>query len=188
MTMLEVVGLHESLRMCFHAVLAGFFFVDLVVFSRSCECNATQSHNEHCATIGPRTQRNNENMEARALQLSTAGPAQEAARAAMRQLVDYNQRGADATAAEAEALENSDPHRAAILDFIAQRARAADDLTPQSLLDELGADYFKFAALQVDQESPRLAYRLMALARHLRPGAPFIEERLAQYRDKLGES
>ncbi len=91
-------------------------------------------------------------------------------------------------AAEAEALENSDPRRAAILDFIAQRARAAGELTPQSLLDELGADYFKFAALQVDQDSPRLAYRLMALARYLRPGAPFIEERLAQYRDKLGGS
>jgi hypothetical protein len=91
-------------------------------------------------------------------------------------------------AVEARALESSEPRRAAILDFIAQRARAAGDLTPQSILDELGADYFKFAALQVGQDSPRLAHRLMALARYLRPGAPFIEQRLAQYRDKLGES
>lgn len=51
--------------------------------------------------------RRNQTVDARALLMSAASPAQEAARAAMKQLIDYNQHGADTTTAEAAALFDS---------------------------------------------------------------------------------
>ncbi len=88
--------------------------------------------------------------------------------------------------AEAEGLAESEPVKSSILQFVAQRAAQIEDPSTQNLLEQIGADYFKFAALQLGPESPKLALQLMSLAQKLRPGAPFIEERIAHYRKKLG--
>jgi hypothetical protein len=93
-----------------------------------------------------------------------------------------------ALAAEADDLESADPATATILRFIIRRINALDDLPVQFLLDQLGADYFKFSALQVDRECPEMALQLMSLARHLRPEAEFINERVRHYRGKLEKS
>jgi hypothetical protein len=93
-----------------------------------------------------------------------------------------------ALAAEADDLESADPATATILRFIIRRINALDDLPVQFLLNQLGADYFKFSALQVDRECPEMALQLMSLARHLRPEAEFINERVHHYRGKLEKS
>jgi len=99
---------------------------------------------------------------------------------------EFRLASADALDAAALEITESDPNRAAILNFISQKVRQGKDLPTQYLLDEIGADYFKFAALQLGPESPKLALYLMSLARKLRPGANFIEERITHYRKKLG--
>jgi hypothetical protein len=87
--------------------------------------------------------------------------------------------------AEADTLGNADPPTASILSFIAGRIIALEDPPVPVLLDQLGADYFKFSALQVERGSPEMALQLMSLARHLRPEAEFINERISHYRGKL---
>ena len=56
------------------------------------------------------------------------------------------------------------------------------------ILEKLGADYFKFAALQVEQGSTEMSLLLMELAQKLRSDAPFITERIQHYRNKLKET
>ena len=99
-------------------------------------------------------------------------------------------RNAAARALEQEArdIEETDAATAAVLRFIATSIARQGDCPPQFALDRLGADYFKFAALQFEQASPQTALYLMSLASQLRPGAAFIEERIQHYRSKLDGS
>jgi hypothetical protein len=94
-------------------------------------------------------------------------------------------RGAAAQCLEAESAVVADSQTASILVFVSQRVRAIGDESVPSLLESIGADYFKFAALQVGPEAPGLALKLMSLAQTLRPEAEFIAERVKHYRGKL---
>ena len=80
-----------------------------------------------------------------------------------------------------------DAATAAVLDFVAARVRAQGEAPPVLLLEQLGADYFKYAALQLERVSPEMALQLMSLALHLRPEAEFINERVEHYREKLAK-
>lgn len=94
---------------------------------------------------------------------------------------------AEALVAEAAGLERDDPGTAAILGFIARRIGAQEDPPVALAMEQLGADYFKFAALQVECECPQMALQLMALARLLRPDGDQINEKIKLYRDRLAE-
>jgi hypothetical protein len=89
---------------------------------------------------------------------------------------------------EAARLETTRPDTAGVLHHIAWSLDniANDPLGP--LLEKLGADYFKFAALQVEKNSPELALTLMTVARELRPGAKLIESRIGKYENDLQDS
>lgn len=93
----------------------------------------------------------------------------------------------DALEIQAQALEEEHPGKATILRFIASKLNSSGACPTALALDKLGADHFKFAALQFEQVSPETAYYLMSLADKLRPDAPFISERLRHYRQKLGD-
>ena len=93
----------------------------------------------------------------------------------------------DALQTQARAIEGDNPGNAAILRFIASKLDKSGDCPTALALDRLGADHFKFAALQFEQVAPETAYYLMSLAGDLRPDAPFINERIRHYRDKLGQ-
>jgi hypothetical protein len=93
---------------------------------------------------------------------------------------------ADYLEGEAAILDAEDAATAAVLGFVAARVRAQGETPPALLLEQLGADYFKYAALQLERVSPEMALQLMSLAQQLRPGAEFINERVQHYRDKLG--
>jgi len=93
----------------------------------------------------------------------------------------------DALETQARAIEGGNPETAAILRFIAGKLHRSGDCPSALALDRLGADYFKFAALQFEQVAPETAYYLMSLAGELRPDAPFINERIRHYREKLGQ-
>jgi hypothetical protein len=92
---------------------------------------------------------------------------------------------ADFLEQEAHSPDVAGQAAATLLGFVARRVRAGENPPIQNLLDEIGADYFKFAALQLGQESPRLALQLMSIAHALRPEAQFIAERIEHYRDRL---
>lgn len=94
----------------------------------------------------------------------------------------------DALEAQAQAIEAGNPGNAAVLRFISSKLKQQSDCPSDLALDKLGADHFKFAALQFENASPETAYYLMSLAQQLRPDAPFIEERLQHYRNKLANS
>jgi hypothetical protein len=85
---------------------------------------------------------------------------------------------------EATRLKTSAPGTSAILEFIAHKVDVTQDLPTGLLLEKLGADYFKYAALQVERGSADMALWLMLLARQLRPEAEFINERVEHYRGK----
>jgi hypothetical protein len=70
------------------------------------------------------------------------------------------------------------------LRFVSQRVKATHNEPMLYLLDQLGADYFKFAALQLGKESPALALSLMSLAQKLRPDAKFINEQVELLRSR----
>jgi hypothetical protein len=94
---------------------------------------------------------------------------------------------ADYLEGEAAILQPRDAATAAVLDFVAARVRAQGEAPPVLLLEQLGADYFKYAALQLERVSPEMALQLMSLALHLRPEAEFINERVEHYREKLAK-
>ncbi|MCP5204853.1 MAG: hypothetical protein H6992_11915 [Pseudomonadales bacterium] len=89
---------------------------------------------------------------------------------------------------EAAVLAADHAATATLLQFVAARLETLGECPPARALEGLGADYFKFAALQMERASPELAYYLMSLAGELRPDAPFIGERIRHYRDKLDGS
>ncbi|MGI9287512.1 MAG: hypothetical protein ACR2P1_19165 [Pseudomonadales bacterium] len=86
---------------------------------------------------------------------------------------------------EAGDLQEKDSDTAAVLSFIARQVDTSEELATEAILDKLGADYFKFSALQVERGSSEMALLLMLLARRLRPDAPFIKERISHYRQQL---
>jgi len=88
---------------------------------------------------------------------------------------------ADFMVEEASGLKGSRPETAGILRHIAWSLQNIETDPTRAQLESLGADYFKFAALQVEKASPELALSLMSLAGELRPGRDFIESRLAKY-------
>ncbi len=93
-------------------------------------------------------------------------------------------RDAAASHLEEEALRVDSPETAAVLRFVSHRIKATHNQPMLYLLDQLGADYFKFAALQLGKESPALALSLMSLAQNLRPDAKFINEQVELLRGR----
>lgn len=89
---------------------------------------------------------------------------------------------------EAGRLEGDRPDTAAVLRFIAARVIVTDDPPMELLLQGLGADYFKYAALQIERGSIETALLLMEVAHKLRADAPLIEERIQYYRKRLKDS
>jgi hypothetical protein len=90
---------------------------------------------------------------------------------------------------EAAQLESHRPETSAVLKYIAQKVCVSEENPPTELiLEKLGADYFKFSALQVEQGSTEMSLLLMELAQKFRSDAPFIAERIQHYRDKLKET
>ncbi|MBE9537830.1 MAG: hypothetical protein IMF06_02045 [Proteobacteria bacterium] len=92
----------------------------------------------------------------------------------------------DLLSVETRGLEVSRQEATGVLRRSARHRQKTKTETIQVVLESLGADYFKFAALQVEDASPKLALKLMSLARELRTGAKFIESRLARYENELG--
>jgi len=90
--------------------------------------------------------------------------------------------------AEAARLKTSAPGTSAVLDFIAHKVDLRQELTTGLILEKLGADYFKYAALQVERGSDDMALWLMLIAQQLRPQAAFINERVEHYREKSSKS
>ncbi len=85
---------------------------------------------------------------------------------------------------EAARLRILAPGTSAVLEFIAQKVDVSQDPPTELILEKLGADYFKYAALQVERGSADMALWLMLMARQLRPQAEFINERVEHYRKK----
>ena len=90
--------------------------------------------------------------------------------------------------AEAARLKTSAPGTSAVLDFIAHKVDLKQELTTGLILEKLGADYFKYAALQVERGSDDMALWLMLIAQQLRPQAAFINERVEHYREKSSKT
>jgi hypothetical protein len=85
----------------------------------------------------------------------------------------------------AEQLKNANMETAAVLVFIAQRIKAEENSRKLAALQQVGADYFKFGAQLVEEQSPKLALSLMTIASELRGDGKRIEKRLANYREIL---
>ncbi|MEE4143488.1 MAG: hypothetical protein V2I26_01700 [Halieaceae bacterium] len=85
---------------------------------------------------------------------------------------------------EATRLRGSAPDTSAVLEFIAQKVDVSQDPPTELILQKVGADYFKYAALQMEPVSADMALWLMLLAQQLRPQAEFISERVEHYRKK----
>jgi hypothetical protein len=85
---------------------------------------------------------------------------------------------------ESAQLKLSAPDISAVLDFIARRVDVSQAPPTELILHKLGADYFKYAALQVEPVSSDMALWLMLIAQQLRPQAEFINERFEHYRQK----
>lgn len=88
---------------------------------------------------------------------------------------------------EADRLADNRADTSVLLNFIAEKIENQDDSSrsPLRLLDQLGADYFKYAALQMERDAPELALNLMSLALTLRPNAEFMMERIEDYKVRL---
>ena len=86
---------------------------------------------------------------------------------------------------ESARLQPSAPDSAAVLRFIAGTISERDEPPTELILEKLGADYFKFSALQVESASSEMSLLLMLLAHQLRPNAPFMEERIRHYRSQI---
>jgi len=90
-------------------------------------------------------------------------------------------------AEEGRRVRDERPDAAAVLEFISGRIAVSEDPPIDLVLQKLGADYFKFAALQLQEISLERSLLLMQVAKNLRPDAPFIEERVQHFRDSLKE-
>jgi len=93
----------------------------------------------------------------------------------------------DTLLSEGQRIGDERPGTAAVLEYIAALVPVSEDAPIELILQQLGADYFKFAALQLQESAVDVSLLLMQLAQRLRPGAPFIEERIQHYRAKLQE-
>jgi len=94
----------------------------------------------------------------------------------------------DVLVEESGRIGDERPADAAVLKHISDRISLSEDPPVDLILQKLGADYFKFAALQLQESAPDMSLLLMLMAKNLRPDAPFIEERIQHYRDRLKES
>ncbi len=103
-------------------------------------------------------------------------------------LPDAELREAAASTLEAEASATDENHAAVILKFIAARVRTYSAGSQLHWLDAIGADYFKFSALQLGHNAPELALNLMSLALSLRPNAKFMKEQVEHYKRKLDDT
>jgi hypothetical protein len=92
---------------------------------------------------------------------------------------------ADFLVQEADSLQQSRPETAGILRHIAWSLSNIETDPARGLLESLGADYFKFAALQAEKRNPELALNLMSIASELRPGADFIGSQIEKYKGQL---
>lgn len=88
---------------------------------------------------------------------------------------------------EAADMASSRPETAILLKFIASKIASHTEPSPEIFLEKLGADYFKFAALQVEQNSPEMALDLMSVALHLRPKAEFMIEKIERYKKRAAK-
>ena len=86
---------------------------------------------------------------------------------------------------EADRLSSEQVETAAVMRYIARNVLDAPDRTTEAILHALGPDYFRHAALQVEEHTTELALLLMEMAQQLRPEGDFISERIQLYRDKL---
>ena len=85
-------------------------------------------------------------------------------------------------AAQADALP---AETAAVLQFVAERLVAVETNPIPGNVKALGADYFKFSALQVERASPEMALTLMRIAQALNPTGAQIIQRVAAYEEQL---
>ncbi len=86
---------------------------------------------------------------------------------------------------QAQALTGARPRTAGALELISRRLQdsAKADLTRLSRI--LGADYFKFAALQAEPHNLELAHTLMSIAFTLKPDGSLIARQMESYRRRL---
>ena len=82
---------------------------------------------------------------------------------------------------EAREVEDNRPGTAAVLSHIARSLQIIRCDSVRDAADSIGADYFKFAALQIEEYNPKLAHQLMTLALGLRPDAEFMQSKLKVY-------
>ena len=82
---------------------------------------------------------------------------------------------------EAREIEGSRPGTAAVLHHIGRSLQSIKRDEIRDVAGAIGADYFKFAALQIEEYNPKLAHQLMTLALELRPGAEFMQSKLQVY-------
>lgn len=95
--------------------------------------------------------------------------------------------GAEYLLDQANSVLSQQPGPAAILKFIGENILSGSDQPNDLLLQQLGPDYFKYAALQSEHTSPGLALVFMRIALSLRPGAKFLEEKITHYKKRLEE-
>lgn len=88
----------------------------------------------------------------------------------------------------ADTLESKRADTSAVLRFISDSIYVSEDRSTELILQSLGADYFKYAALQVEGSSTEMSLLLMELAQKLRPNARFIDDRVQIYRRRLQNS
>jgi hypothetical protein len=86
---------------------------------------------------------------------------------------------------QAELIAGRQPLNAGALELIGRRLQHEQNDETGRLCQSLGADYFKFAALQTERHSPELALTLMSLALALKPDGSLIKERIEDYRQRL---
>lgn len=94
---------------------------------------------------------------------------------------------ADTLEAQAEKLADQAVGKSELLRFVAQRLRRAANRAIDPVLHSIGADYFKFAAMQIESVAPEMAMELSAVALYLRPDGQQIQESFAKYHAKLGK-
>lgn len=92
---------------------------------------------------------------------------------------------ADYLHTQAQALAVARPQTAGALELTARRLQVSDKADLTQLCQSLGADYFKYAALQAEPHNLELAHRLMSIAFHLKPEGSLIARQLEDYRERL---
>lgn len=88
---------------------------------------------------------------------------------------------ADILCNEAQDLEANRPKTAGILQHIARRLQTVENDKIHRAVENIGADYFKFSALQVQDHDQKLARNLMILALEIRPDSDFLKSRIKEY-------